>query len=119
MQAIGDRCRMGEQLIIILLTCNAFGPMMEEYSDTVSMMGSLTGMCRTVRLEVKGFNVLNMDSDEFMPGGDPMELMAQLSLELLAPDFNAEFVWRKGVRHIRSFEYSSRNPVQPDTSLPM
>jgi hypothetical protein len=119
MQALADRVRMGEKLIIILLTCNAFGPMIEEYSDSISMMGSLTGMCRTVRLEVKGFNVLNIDSDQFLPGGDAMELMAQLSLEMLAPDFNAEICWRSGKRYIRAFEYSARNPIRGTAPLPM
>jgi hypothetical protein len=47
-----------------------------------------------------------------------MELISQISLELLAPDYNDEVCWRNGKRYIRSFEYSARNPIQPNTPLP-
>jgi len=110
-QYFADKVREGAQLLLITLSCNAFGPMMPEYSDTVSRAGALTGMSRTLRLEVRGLNLWNLDFDNFMPKGDSMEVMAQLSLELNAPDWNFEIAWRKGKRWIRSFELSARNPI--------
>merc|ERR1719408_954993 len=111
-QYFADKVRDGAQLLIITLTCNAFGPTMNEFSDTVSRVGALTGLSRTLRLEVRGLNMWNIDCDNFAPSGDSMEVMAQLSLELNCPDHNFEICWRNGKRHIRSFELSSRNPIR-------
>jgi hypothetical protein len=111
-QYFADKVRDGAQLLIIVLTCNSFGPMMNEFSDSVSRAGALTGLSRTLRLEVRGLNMWNIDCDNFAPSGDSMEVMAQLSLELNSPDHNYEICWRNGKRFIRSFELSARNPIR-------
>jgi hypothetical protein len=111
-QYFADKVREGAQLLIMVITCNAFGPVMDEYSDTVSMAGALSGMCRTLRVEVRGMNMWNIDLDNFIPGGDCMEVMAQISLELNCPDHNYEIAWRKGKRWIRAFKLSARNPIR-------